>query len=178
VAAVAVITAAAAAATTRARPLQTLAERVRVRLDFSRRWFASPLIREGAAAPLFFLPEHGVIRSLDGWNLLVFHDGNERYLPVVDARIAMLTSLGCTPYAIGRRRAESPVSFPRLGDDGEVARAYGAWADVPVFGGRIVPSVVLVNPMRKVRLANRGTPSVDAIVRTIQALQQATRARM
>lgn len=140
---------------------------------------APPLIREGAAAPLFFLPDaRGQVRTLDGWCLLVFHARGERYLPVVDARAGVLATLGCTPYAIGRRAASADVSFPVLADDGTVSRAYGAWLDLPVIGGRIVPSVVLVNPARKVRLANRGTPSVDAIVRTIQALQQATRAKM
>ncbi len=141
---------------------------------------ALPLIREGAAAPLFFLPAiDGAVRTLEGWNLLVFHGRDERYLAVVEARTEALAGLGCTPFAVGRAAALSPVSFPRLSDpDGAVARSYGAWADVPVLGGRVVPSVVLVNPARKVRLANRGTPSVDAIVRTIQALQQATRAKM
>jgi hypothetical protein len=40
----------------------------------------------------------------------------------------------------------------------------------------VIPTLYLVNPERKVRLANRGFPSVEAVVRSIEALQQATRA--
>jgi len=46
---------------------------------------------------------------------------------------------------------------------------------VPFPMKRVLRSVYLVNPERKIRLANRGAPSVEAIVRSIQALQQATR---
>jgi hypothetical protein len=38
--------------------------------------------------------------------------------------------------------------------------------------------VYLINPDRVVRLANRGAPSVEAIIRSVEALQQATKAGM
>jgi alkyl hydroperoxide reductase subunit AhpC len=41
-----------------------------------------------------------------------------------------------------------------------------------------VRTVYLVNPERKIRLANRGAPSVSAIVRSVEALQQAARGGM
>jgi alkyl hydroperoxide reductase subunit AhpC len=40
---------------------------------------------------------------------------------------------------------------------------------------KVIRTVYLVNPDKKIRLANRGAPSVEAIVRSIEALQQATR---
>jgi alkyl hydroperoxide reductase subunit AhpC len=46
------------------------------------------------------------------------------------------------------------------------------------YGIKVIRSVYLVNPERKIRLANRGAPSVEAIIRTIQALQQVTKAGM
>jgi hypothetical protein len=42
----------------------------------------------------------------------------------------------------------------------------------------MIPSLYLVNPERKLRLSNRGMPSIAAVVRSIQALQQATRQGM
>ena len=39
-------------------------------------------------------------------------------------------------------------------------------------------TVYLVNPERKIRLGNRGAPSVAAIVRSVEALQQASRTGM
>jgi hypothetical protein len=42
----------------------------------------------------------------------------------------------------------------------------------------VLRTVYLVNPERKIRLANRGAPAVAAIVRSVEALQQATRGKM
>ena len=40
---------------------------------------------------------------------------------------------------------------------------------------RMVATVYLINPEGKIRLSNRGTPSPDAVLRSVVALKQATR---
>jgi hypothetical protein len=58
-----------------------------------------------------------------------------------------------------------------------VARQFRACIQLPLRP-MYVRTVYLVNPERKIRLANRGAPSVSAIVRSVEALQQAARGGM
>ena len=70
------------------------------------------------------------------------------------------------------------LSFPLLTDRGaSVSRRFKAAVQLPLRSV-MIPTLYLVNPRRKVRLSNRGTPSVEAVVRSIEALQQATKAGM
>lgn len=70
------------------------------------------------------------------------------------------------------------IGFPILTDrGGSVARLFRACLQLPIKP-LYLRVVYLVNPERKVRLANRGTPSVEAIVRSVEALQKATKAGM
>ena len=60
---------------------------------------------------------------------------------------------------------------------GSVARQFRACLQIPTMP-MYLRTVYLVNPERKIRLGNRGTPSVAAIVRSVEALQQASRTGM
>lgn len=151
-------------------------------------------LREGEAAPQWHLTgSDGAVHALsERWSLLAFYPdegsaASTRQLQDVQAHAAALEAVGCHAYGLNPSDASSHrafadtigVSFPLLSDpDAAVARSYHAWVDLPLFGGTIVRTVALVNPLHKIRLVNRGTPSIAAIVRTIQALQQATRAGM
>lgn len=70
------------------------------------------------------------------------------------------------------------LAFPILTDrGGSVARLFRSCLQLPVKP-MYLRTVYLVNPERKIRLANRGSPSVEAIVRSVEALQKATKAGM
>ncbi len=70
------------------------------------------------------------------------------------------------------------LSFPLLTDRGaSVSRRFQAAVQLPLRSV-MVPTLYLVNPQRKIRASNRGFPSIEAMVRSIEALKQATRAGM
>ena len=70
------------------------------------------------------------------------------------------------------------LSYPLLTDRGaSVSRRFQAAVQLPLRSV-MIPTLYLVNPQRKIRASNRGYPSVEAIVRSIEALQQATRSGM
>ena len=153
-----------------------------------------PMLREGETAPEWTLEgsDGRVHQSGPYWTLLAFYPGDgtaacTAQLAELEAQRATLEGLGVTIYGINpsdgashRAFAEKAgLGFPLLVDeDAAVARAWGAYADVPVLGPRVFRTVYLINPLRKIRLANRGAPSVAAIVRSVQALQHATRSKM
>jgi thioredoxin-dependent peroxiredoxin len=104
----------------------------------------------------------------------------------LEAHHERLAALGASVFAI--MAAEKPelskiakehgLSFPLLSDpDSSVARMFRAVLRIPL-GRLTIPTLYLVNPDRKIRLANRGTPAVEAVVRSIEALQQTTRRGM
>jgi len=67
------------------------------------------------------------------------------------------------------------LGFPLLTDRGaSVSRRFAAAIQLPLHPV-VIPTLYLVNPERRIRLANRGFPSIEAVVRSIEALQQATR---
>lgn len=71
--------------------------------------------------------------------------------------------------------ADFNLDYPLLTDRGaSVARLFKAALQVPLKP-LVIPTVYLVNPQGKIRLANRGAPSIAAVVRSIQALQESTR---
>lgn len=151
------------------------------------------LLGEGETAPEWQL------QSWDGqwhrlkkeWSILIFYPGDDtpgctRQLQDFQEHYAQLQSLGCQVYAVnpagtGSHQAFAEkfgFTFPILTDtDGAVARAFRClvpFSPKPL----VIRSVVLLNPERKIRLANRGAPSVAAIIRSIQALQQGTKEGM
>ena len=154
------------------------------------RVYPSPL-EEGTIAPEWHL------QSWDGswhrhqpgrWSVLVFYPGDStagctRQLQEFQAHHARLAELGCDVVAINPAEAESHrafaeangFTFPLLTDrGGSVARQFHCTLPIP-GAPQILRTVYLMNPERKIRLANRGAPPVTAIVRSIEALQQASR---
>ena len=96
------------------------------------------------------------------------------------------TALGARVYCFNLAEAASHQAFaqkygfdfPILVDrGGVVARQFRAALQTP-FKTYILRTVYLVNPERRVRLANRGAPPAAALIRSIEALQQATREGM
>ncbi len=70
------------------------------------------------------------------------------------------------------------LSFLLLTDRGaSVSRRFQAAVQLPLRSV-MIPTLYLVNPQRKIRASNRGFPSIEAMVRSIEALKQATRAGM
>lgn len=123
------------------------------------------------------------------WTLMVFFPEGEdpasdTHLQDLQGQYAALKGLGAEIYGVSPQEAPAlkalaarlGLEFPLLTDrGGVVARQFRAAVQLPL-ASFILRTVYLVNPDRKIRLANRGTPSTAAIVRSIQALQQATRA--
>ena len=112
--------------------------------------------------------------------------GTRQWLGDIEAHVARFQELGChavsisraSPDALARLAEELTLSFPLLTDsDCTVATQFHAAIQIP-SGPLTIPSMYLVNPERKIRLSNRGMPSVAAVLRSIQALQQATRQGM
>lgn len=122
------------------------------------------------------------------WSVLVFYPGDDtpgctRQLQDFQAHHARLKALGCEVYGINPAEQQSHrafaekfgFTFPILTDrGGAVARRFHATVPIP-FLLKIIRTVYLINPDRKIRLANRGAPSVAAIVRSIEALKAATK---
>lgn len=73
---------------------------------------------------------------------------------------------------------ELGLQFPILTDrGGSVARLFRACVQLPMKPVYI-STLYLINPERKVRLSNRGRPSIEAVVRSIEALQRVTKGGM
>lgn len=148
------------------------------------------LLPEGETAPEWHLQSYDGSwhRQPNRWAILVFYPGDDtpgctRQLAELEASYDRLKALGCEVFAINPAEADSHRAFaekhgfrfPILTDrGGAVARQFRCTLPLPL-GPTIIRTVYLVNPDRKIRLANRGSPSVEAIVRSIEALQQATR---
>jgi peroxiredoxin Q/BCP len=148
------------------------------------------LLAEGETAPEWQLQswDDSWHRMKKKWSLLVFYPGDDTpgctaQLQDFQNHFEQLKEIGCDVFAINPAEASShkafaekyAFEFPILTDRGSsVSRRFKASLSIP-FKTRIIRTVYLVNPERKIRLANRGNPSVAAIVRSIQALQQATK---
>jgi len=149
------------------------------------------ILLEGNPAPAWELVGHdGKTYQHDkGWMLVVFYPadntpGCTQQLTDLESHRQALDELGCVIYGCNPASLEShaqfakehDLKFPLLSDpDGLIAQAYKASYSIPMLGDRIIRTVYLVNPKGMIRLANRGTPSIPAIIRSIQALQQATK---
>lgn len=149
------------------------------------------LLPEGELAPEWHLQNwddswHRMRK--DTWTVLVFYPtddtpGCTEQLRNFAQHHEKFTELGARVFGVNPAEADShkafseklDLPFPLLTDrGGSVCRQFKCSLPIP-GGAKVIRSVYLINPDRKIRLANRGAPSVEAIVRTIQALQQATR---
>jgi peroxiredoxin Q/BCP len=165
---------------------ETLQETVRERVY-------PKLLPEGETAPEWHL------QSWDGswhrqgkhWSIMVFYikDGGEEdkaQLLAYQERLELFERLKVKVFGFNSAEADSHeefakqsgITFPLLTDrGGSVARQFRACIQLPLKP-IFIRSVYLVNPERKIRLGNRGNPSVDAIARSVEALTQASKTGM
>ena len=162
--------------------------------DALKRKIYPPLLAEGETVPEWHL------QGWDGawhrhnnrkWTVMVFYPGDDTpgctaQLQDFQDHYARLRELGAQVYGVNPAESDSHQAFaekfgfefPILTDrGGVVARQFKAALQLP-FKTVVLRTVYLVNPERKIRLANRGAPPAAAIVRSIEALQQATHAGM
>lgn len=150
-------------------------------------------IPEGEAAPQFHLEDqHGTTHVLEQeWTLIAFYPGDDTpgcsaQLADVEAHREEFAKYGCKVIGINSADATSHAAFakrlglgfPLLVDTGNaVGLQYRAVTEV---AGVVIPirTIFLINPAHKIRLANRGSPSLKAILRSIHALQTASRTGM
>lgn len=153
-----------------------------------------PTLREGETAPeLHLLGHDGKYHVLDeDWSLLIFYPGDDtpgctRQLAEMQEILPQFREQGCRALAINPGSKDSHarfadklgLDFPLLVDKGAAtARAYAAILPISFGRPRVLRTVYLVNPQRKIRLANRGAPSLAAVLRSIQALKYASRTGM
>ncbi len=149
------------------------------------------MLPEGSQAPDWQLQDHhGKWHRMKGsnWFLLVFYPGDDTpgctlQLAEFQRHLDTFTELGVSVYGVNPAEADSHQAFaekcgydfPLLVDrGGSVSRQFQCSLPMP-YGAKVIRSVYLINPERMIRLANRGAPSVEAIIRSVQALQQATK---
>lgn len=151
------------------------------------------LLPEGETAPEWHLQswDNSWHRQGRHWSLMVFYveDGGEidrAQLSEVKKFEKEFERLGVKIFACNLAEAASHeafakdlgVDFPVLVDrGGSVARQFKACMQLP-GKSLMVRTVYLVNPERKIRLGNRGNPSIEAILRSVEALQQASKTGM
>lgn len=155
--------------------------------------FYPNLLAEGETAPEWHLQSWDDTWHRQGkhWSVMVFYvddagETDRAQLLAFQAHAADFTRLNVKIFGIQPAEsashkalaAELGLTFPVLTDrGGSVARQFKACLQLPMFPMSL-RAVYLVNPERKIRLSNRGTPSVEAIVRSVEALQRATKTGM
>ena len=152
------------------------------------------MLPEGELAPEWHLQDqHGEWHRMKGkqWAIMVFYPSDDTpgctlQLQEFQKHKDQLDALSVSVFGVNPAEAVSHatfadkcgIGFPLLVDrGGSVSRQFRCSLPVP-YGVRVIRSVYLINPERKIRLANRGAPSVEAIIRSIEALQQVTKAGM
>lgn len=162
--------------------------------DALKRKIYPPLLAEGETVPEWHLQswdDSWHRHNNRKWTVMVFYPGDDTpgctaQLQDLQENYARLRAVGAQVYGVNPAEGVSHKAFaerfgfefPILTDrGGVVARQFKAALQLP-FKTLILRTVYLVNPERKIRLANRGAPPAAAIVRSIEALQQATRAGM
>ena len=162
--------------------------------DRVKRHLQPPILREGERAPEWHLVGHdGTVYSQgDHWTLFVLYPrddtaGCTAQLLDVEAHREALEGLGVRCFGVNPANQTSHAAFaeklglgfPLLIDVGlEHARQLGCTWTVPLQGESVIRTVYLVNPEGRIRIANRGAPPIAAIVRSLQALQGATKTGM
>lgn len=151
------------------------------------------LLAEGELAPEWHLQSYdGSWHRMRGdrWSVLVFYPSDDTpgctlQLQELAQHYDELQALGAEVFGVNPAEADShrafaeklSLPFPLLTDRGAgVCRQFNATLPIP-YGIKTIRTVYLVNPERKIRMANRGAPPAEAIIRSIQALK-ATKAGM
>lgn len=154
-----------------------------------------PTLREGEHAPEIHLRGHDGryhVLSDEHWSLLIFYPGDDtptctRQLRGLEALREQYAEEGCRVYGVNPASTESHarfaeaqgLQFPLLVDPGaHTARAYRAVLPFALGRPRVLRTVYLINPQRKIRLVNRGAPALETVLRSIQALKFASRTGM
>jgi peroxiredoxin len=151
------------------------------------------LLPEGDTAPEWHLQswDDSWHRHGKHWSVLYFFadgadEADRSELAELQRHLADFERLKTKVFAINV--AEGPVQkalaeslglqFPILTDrGGPVARLFRSCVQLPLKPVYL-SALYLLNPERKVRLSNRGQPSVEAVIRSIEALQRAARGGM
>jgi peroxiredoxin Q/BCP len=155
--------------------------------------FFPKMLPEGETAPEWHLQswDNSWHRQGKHWSVMVFYvqDGgtqDREQLLAFQKLLPEFERLKVKVFGFNSAEAESHaafaeeagITFPLLTDrGGSVARQFRACLQLPlrpVF----LRTVYLVNPERKLRLGNRGNPSVEAILRSVAALQQVSKTGM
>lgn len=151
------------------------------------------MLLEGALAPEWNLQDQsGQWHRMDPkrWTVLVFYPSDDTpgctlQLQAFQKHTDRFDELGVSVYGVNQADANShaafankcDIGFPLLVDrGGSVCGQFKCSLPLP-YGVRVIRSVYLINPDRKVCLAVRGAPSVAAVLRTVEALQQETEAK-
>ena len=147
------------------------------------------VLHEGEVAPDWVLTGHDgcTYASQGAWSILIFYPSD--HTPACTAQLAAFNEFlpnflehDCHLYGVNPGDQESHAAFaaqlglryPLLVDHGgRVAKQYQSYLELPLIDNRIVRTVYLTNPSRTIRLANRGTPRPEIILRSIAALKQA-----
>lgn len=151
------------------------------------------LLPEGETAPEWHLQAADGTWHRQGrhWSVMVFYPEDTGEEDLAQLRefqkyIKDFERLGVKVFGINQAEAESHnqvaeangITFPLLVDrGGSVARQFKSCIQIPT-APMYLRTVYLVNPERRVRLGNRGNPSVEAILRSIEALQTASKTGM
>ncbi len=155
--------------------------------------FFPKLLPEGETAPEWHLQswDNSWHRQGKHWSVMVFYvqDGgaqDREQLQAFQKQLPEFERLKVKVFGFNSAEAESHeafakeagIDFPLLTDrGGSVARQFRACLQLPLRPVYL-RTVYLVNPERKLRLGNRGNPSVEAILRSVVALQQVAKAGM
>lgn len=155
--------------------------------------FFPKLLPEGETAPEWHLQswDNSWHRQGKHWSVMVFYvqDGSAQdreQLQAFQKQLPEFERLKVKVFGFNSAEAESHeafakeagIDFPLLTDrGGSVARQFRACLQLPLRPVYL-RTVYLVNPERKLRLGNRGNPSVEAILRSVVALQQVAKAGM
>jgi peroxiredoxin len=151
------------------------------------------LLPEGETAPEWHLQAQDGTWHRQGrhWSVMVFYpqdggDEDKNQLAEFQSHVKDFERLGVKIFGVNAAEAESHdtfakesgLTFPLLTDrGGSVARQFKSCVQLP-GSPMYIRTVYLVNPERKIRLGNRGMPSVAAIIRSIEALQSASKTGM
>lgn len=142
------------------------------------------LLEVGSAAPNWTLRAHdGTEHTLPehGWAVLVFYPADDTpgctmQLAEFQRNAEALNALGVRVFGVNPASAtdhtafanKCGLSFPLLVDDGaRVAALHGCALQLPI-GTRVIRTVYLVDGHGRVRMAERGFPSLDTVLAIVR----------
>jgi len=154
-----------------------------------RRELYPEILHEGEVAPDWSLQGHDgeQYASTPSWTVLVFYPRDNT--PTCTSQLSAFNDLydefasqDCRIFGVNHGTdshaafaASLGLRFPLLSDtEYRVARQYQSWMRLPIVGDRVIRTVYLINPMKTIRLANRGNPSPAIVLRSVIALKQST----